>query len=141
MMTVDDFSDALDRLGADLARWPAELRRQAEALVAKDLEAAARLVEARRVDGLLRVAIEPKPVDAAQIGRILLAARGDALPGETGSRVGSRFYAWAGGGLAACLAAGFLIGQAIPASSGDQEIAQLLFSDIAFGAAGLGVEQ
>ncbi len=141
MMTVDDFGDALDRFGADLTRWPADLRRHAEALVASNREAAARLADAGRLHGLLRASLEPEPVDAAQIGRILLAARGEALPGERGSRVGSRFYAWAGGGLAACLAAGFMIGQALPASSGEQEIAQLLFSDIAFSATGTGVEQ
>jgi hypothetical protein len=82
----------------------------------------------------------PEPVDAALVGRILSRVREDGGSVERPLRAGSRFYVWTGGGLTACLAAGFIIGQAVPLGSGEQEIAQLLFSDIALSAA-LGVEQ
>jgi hypothetical protein len=141
MMTVEDFGTALDRLGSDLARWPEALRHEAEALVARDAAAARRLAEARRVHDLLGAALAPAPVDAAQVGRILARVRSDGPGAEQPLKVGSRFYAWAGGGLAACLAAGFIIGHAVPAGYGDQEIAQLLFSDLAFSALATGVEQ
>jgi hypothetical protein len=141
MMTVEDFRDALDRLGSDLSRWPETLRREAEALVAREPAAAKRLTEAQRVHDLLGLSLTPAPVDAAQVGRILARVRADGPGAEQPLKVGSRFYAWAGGGLAACLAAGFIIGHAVPAGYGDQEIAQLLFTDLAFSALTTGVEQ
>lgn len=141
MMTVDDFRDALDRLGSDLARWPETVRREGEALVARDPAAAGLLAEAGRLHDLLGASLAPEPVDAAQVGRILARVREDGAGAERPVRAGSRFYAWAGGGLTACLAAGFIIGHAVPASDGDQAIAELLFSDLAFNALAAEVEQ
>lgn len=136
MMTVDEFSAVLDRLGSDLERWPADLRRNAETLVARDANAAARLDAARKLDAMLRAAIAPEPVDAATIGRILERARNGETAIQRPFRAGSRFLAWVGGGLTACLAAGFIIGQSVPASYGDEQIALLLFSDFGLGAIG-----
>jgi len=45
-MSVGDFSDTLDRLGANLDRWPAATRAAAERLLAVSPAAADRLVEA-----------------------------------------------------------------------------------------------
>jgi hypothetical protein len=141
MMTVEDFGTTLDRLGSDLSRWPEALRHAAETLVARDAAAAKRLAEARRLHELLGAALTPAPVDAAQVGRILARVQADGRGAEQPLKVGSRFYAWTGGGLAACLAAGFIIGHAVPAGYGDQEIAELLFSDLAFSAFATGAEQ
>ena len=51
-------------------------------------------------------------------------------------RVTSRLYLWLGSALTACLAVGFLLGNAVPSGYGEQEIAQLLFSDLAFSSIG-----
>lgn len=45
-MSVGEFSDMLDRLGANLDRWPATTRAAAETLLASSPAAADRLAEA-----------------------------------------------------------------------------------------------
>ena len=52
-MTVEDIEDALDRFGGDLARWPEDLRQEAETLLAEMPEAGELLREAQELDAAL----------------------------------------------------------------------------------------
>jgi hypothetical protein len=70
-MTRGEFERALDLHGGDLALWPAMVRERAEQLLAVDTEARAELVRAGRIEGLLRRAIEPRPLSAFALGRVL----------------------------------------------------------------------
>lgn len=74
-MTNEQFEFELGRHGADLARWPADLRGEAEALVARSPEAAALRRDALALDRLL-AAGEPgagvPPDVQAMIGRIVV---------------------------------------------------------------------
>ncbi|WP_142850120.1 hypothetical protein [Telmatospirillum sp. J64-1] len=53
MSDLSGFQDRLDIHGAELAAWPEEERRAAEALLARSAEARALLDRARHLDGLL----------------------------------------------------------------------------------------
>lgn len=52
-MTIEEFEEALARLGGGLDRWPAELRRAAEALLASSDAAHDRLARQQRLDAVL----------------------------------------------------------------------------------------
>ena len=87
-MTTDDFSDALDRFGPDLAAWPAELRRRAEGLLAVSPPARERMQVALALDTLLRNArppVDPASVDPATIDRVVAASLA-AVAGERADR-------------------------------------------------------
>ncbi|MFM2045842.1 MAG: hypothetical protein RLY86_4418 [Pseudomonadota bacterium] len=87
-MTTDDFSDALDRFGPDLAAWPAELRRRAEGLLAVSPPARERMQVALALDTLLRNArppVDPASVDLATIDRVVAASLA-AVAGERADR-------------------------------------------------------
>lgn len=125
-MTMNELEQALDRYGGDLGRWPAALRDDAEALIARDAKAAELASRAARVDGLLGEAIRPMPVDAALLGRIIAgidngAGRAVAL------RPTPRLAAWAGAAVIAFLTAGYAVGIALPASQGEDTFAGLMF--------------
>lgn len=53
-MTLDQFTQLLDRHGSGRAHWPASLRAGAEALLAASPEAAALLRQAERVEAVMR---------------------------------------------------------------------------------------
>lgn len=52
-MTLDQFTDLLDRFGSRPDQWPAPERTAAEQLLAASAETAARLRQAQRVDSLM----------------------------------------------------------------------------------------
>ncbi|MQT12992.1 hypothetical protein [Segnochrobactrum spirostomi] len=62
---------ALDRNGGDLARWPAALAAQAEALAARDPAARQDIERAARLEGLIGTLARPQPLDAATIGLVV----------------------------------------------------------------------
>ena len=126
MMTRDQFNAALDRHGGDLSRWPAQLRQEAETLIAGDAGAAADFARAERLDALLAAATAPSPVDAALIGRIV-SPPGPAH-GEAVLRPTRRLIGLASAAMAATLVVGFIAGAALPADQSSDAIAALLFS-------------
>ena len=125
-MTMDEFGKALDRYGGDLARWPNALRGEAEALTARDVEAAALLAQSARLDDLLAEAMRPLPVDAALIGRIV-AGIDDGVHHEIALRPTPRLAAWAGVAMLAFLSVGYAAGLMLPASQGEDTFAGLMF--------------
>lgn len=115
-MTLDDLAFLLDAYGAEPARWPADRRGAALALLRSSPGARRLLEEAKAVDQLLDR--EPVPVVGPdRVGRVVDAAlaalpsrprRGflDLLAGLFAPRPG-----WApAAALAACAAAGVLVG-------------------------------
>ena len=128
MMTFPEFSAALERYGADLSRWPAGLRAEADRLVATDRAAAGRLSEAERLEGLLARAVEPVPIDAALIGRIVAGAgEGGKEPRRFLPRPPGRLAAWAAAAIVALLATGFIAGLVVPADRSEEAFAALIF--------------
>jgi len=125
-MTLDEFGKALDRYGGDLTRWPDALRTDAEALTARDAGAAALVAQATRLDGLLAEAMQPMPVDAALIGRIV-AGIDDRVHHEIALRPTPRLAAWAGVAMLAFLSVGYAAGLMLPASQGEDTFAGLMF--------------
>lgn len=76
--TTAEFQIALDTHGADLSKWPAELRAEALVLLAGSAEARAVFEAARGVEGLLRrPAEQPAPQGLADriIGMALKTPR------------------------------------------------------------------
>jgi hypothetical protein len=63
LMTMDRLKTLLDAYGASPARWPAEERAAAEAMIAASDEARAAFAEAARLDSLLDRAAPPPPAD------------------------------------------------------------------------------
>jgi hypothetical protein len=124
-MTRKELQAALDRLGADLSRWPAPLRQKASALVAVD-PLAARLVAAERQNAaLIGEAVEAVPIDAAFIGRMVDGAR---EPGTERSLVLSRrLAAWASVAMIVAVLGGFAAGFAVAPDETDSAAAALLF--------------
>ena len=69
-MDRERFAELLDAYGGDFRRWPAETRAEAVAYAAQDLEAAALIAEARRLDAMLdadKTSDEPSHDLAARI--------------------------------------------------------------------------
>jgi hypothetical protein len=125
-MTIDEFGKALDRYGGDLDRWPQALRAGAEALTARDADAAEILARAARLDGLLSEAVQPRPVDAALIGRIV-AGIDNGAHHEPVLRPTPRLAAWAGAATIAFLSTGYAAGLMVPASQAEDTLAGLMF--------------
>lgn len=125
-MTRDQFSEALDRYGGDLSRWPPSLAAEAKALVAGDATAAAELDRAKRLDALLADAVAPGAADSALIGRIVSHKK--RKNGETVLQPTRRLIGWASAAMVATMAIGFVLGAAIPADQSSDAIAALLFS-------------
>jgi len=80
MMDLDEFQDFLDTHGPDPATWPAEDRRQAEALLGRSAAARAALAEAQRLDSLLARTLATERASEALRARILATAAGHARP-------------------------------------------------------------
>jgi hypothetical protein len=127
-MTLERLQDLLDRFGADPARWPQGARADAERLIAADPAAARAAETAAKLDGALRDAAQPMPLDAAFIGRIV-AGIDHATRHELAVRPNGRFVAWAGAAMIALLASGYLAGLALPQSQGEDAIAGLMFGN------------
>lgn len=125
-MTRDQFSEALDRYGGDLSRWPHSLAEDARVLVAGDAVAAAELSRAQRLDAVLADAVASDSVDAATIGRIVSHKR--VKHSETILQPTRRLIGWASAAMVATMAMGFVIGVAVPADQSTDTIAALLFS-------------
>jgi hypothetical protein len=141
-MDADDpdlaaFRAVLDAYGAEPARWPAERRAAALALLRRSPEARAALAAARDLDRVLDIAA-PAPVPADLLGRVLAAA--------PRARAGRRGWGWLWQPAAAMVAAGFLgiaMGQyLLPFSPiGSPAAAQSLYESEAFSMAGLEGEE
>ena len=125
-MRIDEFEQALDRYGGDVAKWPDGPRADAEALMASDAEAAARAARAARLDGLLAEAVRPAPVDAALIGRIVAGLENGARH-DVALRPTPRLAAWATAAMIAFLSAGYAAGLMLPTSQGEDTFAGLMF--------------
>lgn len=125
-MTRNDLATALDRYGGDLSRWPPELAREAEALVAGDAEAAAALSAAQRLDGLLAEVVAPEAADAAVSGRVVAGKR--AGRDEAELRPTRRLAAWASAVAALALMIGFAAGAVMPPDDSSDTIAALIFA-------------
>jgi len=74
-LTPDRFHALAETWGGDLARWPADLRPAAEALLARDADARASRDRALALDALLAVDAVAPP--AADLRRTILAAAED----------------------------------------------------------------
>jgi hypothetical protein len=108
-MTIEEFETLLLAHGADPARWPADRRAGAEALLARDAAARALLAEAKRLDAAIAAAARVPAGDGALASRILAALEQEPR-GEREFGLG-RLLAWAGSSAAVALLAGFLLGQ------------------------------
>jgi hypothetical protein len=127
-MTREQFEAALVTYGGDFRRWPSLLVKAAEEFVARDLPAASALRAQLKLDALLAHAVQPLPVDAATVGRIIagISARHERA---NAIRPTGRLLAWAGGAMAVFLVVGFVLGLAVPSlqSDDDDAYAALLF--------------
>jgi hypothetical protein len=127
-MRIDQLQEALDRYGGDLGRWPTSVKIEAEALLARDPEAARTAAAAVRLDALLAEAVEPLPVDASFIGRIIADA-GSGARHDVALHPTPRLAAWAGAATVALLVTGYAVGLAMPQSQGEDVFAGLVFGD------------
>jgi hypothetical protein len=110
-MTIEEFETLLLAHGADPARWPADRRAGAEALLARDAAARALLAEAERHDAALAEAVRVSAAGGGLASRIIAAL--DQEPrGEREFGLG-RLFAYAGASAAVALLAGFLLGQSL----------------------------
>ncbi|QJE74700.1 hypothetical protein HHL28_18010 [Aerophototrophica crusticola] len=143
-MTLDDLAFLLDAYGAEPARWPAEQRAAALALVLASPEARLLLEEAKAVDRLLDR--EPTPaVGLDRVGRVVAATLA-ALPAEPRRGAWQALLAlfaprpgWApAAALAACAAAGVLVGAetnlatTLPAEAGQLQTRTADLTSVAF---------
>lgn len=113
-MNAIEFRRAAECYGADLSRWPADLRKPASLLVRTDAEARAALLEADEIDGLLDLdRAEPALADIDQLVRRTVA--------ETNQGVGrepSAVRMWPGAAMMLGMAMlGFVVGS-LGSSSG-----------------------
>ncbi|MGQ4272505.1 hypothetical protein [Terrihabitans sp. B22-R8] len=92
MMKLSQFEDALDRYGADMKNWPADMQLEGRQLLFRDPRAVRSLEASLRVQGLLSGAMAAEPLAAPQIGRLTQALErrrarsGGALMAFGGSR-------------------------------------------------------
>ena len=105
VLSAGRFATLADAYGADLRRWPADLRTAAEAYIIGNPQARGVLAEAARLDDLLDAHRVPVP-GAALIGRVLAQA---PQPGFYWSR--AKLW-WSGLGLAGAGLAGGIAGAA-----------------------------
>ena len=76
-LSVGEFSDLLDRLGADLGRWPAPHREAAEALLQRSDAATTLLADALALGECLTAA---QPKAPAGLAERIIAAAGSEKP-------------------------------------------------------------
>ena len=116
-MRIDQLQDALDRYGGDLGRWPTSVKIEAEALLARDPEAARTAAAAVRLDALLAEAVDPLPVDAGFIGRVIAGVSSGARH-DVALHPTPRCSAGSGAVTVALLVTGYAVGLAMPQSQG-----------------------
>lgn len=103
-MGLERFERLVEAFGADPRRWPQAERAAAEAFLAGNVDARARLVAAAEIDSLLSLASTPEPSDLLH-RRVLRAAPRKAAITPLG---------WlSGAGWAAAAAAGVFVGVSI----------------------------
>jgi hypothetical protein len=126
-MTIEEFETLLLAHGASPARWPAERRGAAEALLARDAAARALLREAERLDAVVAAGVAAPAAGGALAARILDGL--DAAPPERILGLG-RLFAWTGSTAAAALLAGFLVGQGIGGPDPSANLLALMTGDL-----------
>lgn len=126
-MGMAAFQSLLDRHGAARHRWPAEWHAPAQALLASSSEARTALQQAAALDRLLDTAPRPD-IGADRVARIVAGTLADLPARQTVRRptpFGQRLHGWMAAlapvwprtaGLAACTAAGILVGAVTPAT-------------------------
>lgn len=133
-MTRQEFLQALDRYGGHLDRWPAEIRDAARTFAEGDRDAAGELSRLAGLERSLQRATAPGNVDAAFVGRVVgaVTAHGTeaSVAAETVLRPTPRFFAFASAATAAILLAGFMAGASVPADTGSDAFASLLFGSV-----------
>jgi hypothetical protein len=125
-MNLEQLEKTLSRYGGNPARWPADERAAAEALIASDAAAAKLQSEAARLDALIGEAVQPVAMDSATVGRIM-AGVGNGRHHEVAVRPTPRLFAWAGAAMVAFLVVGYAVGLAIPTNQGEDALAGLMF--------------
>jgi anti-sigma factor RsiW len=113
-LSLAAFGDLLDRHGADLERWPADVRAEAGVLLAEDPAAARLHAEARRLDALVAAATAAPPLDAAFVGRVMGRIEGHVGARETAFRFTRRLAFASATALTFCLVAGVAVGLVAP---------------------------
>jgi hypothetical protein len=114
-MTLEAYRDLLDLHGADFARWPVAVRREAAALADADPTARRLLDDARHLERLVAAVAAPQPVDAAFVGRVLGRIEGHVGVRETAFRFTRRLAFASATALTVCLVAGVALGLVAPA--------------------------
>ena len=127
-MRIEQLEQALDRYGGDLGLWPAGLRAEAETLAAGEPKAARLIAAAVKLDDTLTEAMQPMPLDAAMVGRIVSGISAAGYH-DLAVRPTRRLIAWAGAATVAFLVTGYAVGIALPASQGEDTIAGLMFGN------------
>lgn len=128
-MNIRQLEEALDRYGSNADRWPAALQQEARLLLENNTEAAEILARAVRLDLALAESVQPQKVDAAFIGRIVMATEGRAATSSP-LRPTPRFAAWTCAAMMLFLSAGYVTGLAVPAeTAGESVLAGLMFGD------------
>ena len=114
MMGLDRFRELLDAYGAEPARWPANERGQAEALLAQDAQAARLRRQAAAVDALLdRAMLAPPVIDAERLIASITAEpqrTADIVTLRPARRPAPGAFWLKVASLAAAAAIGFLVG-------------------------------
>ena len=130
-MRIEQLEQGLDRYGGNLARWPAAMRGEAEALIAGDKQAAKLATLAARLESTLADGVRPMEVGTALIGRIVAETSGSHVLAshDVTVRPTGRLAAFAGAAMVAFLITGYAVGLALPASQGEDAIAGLVFGN------------
>jgi hypothetical protein len=123
---MGDVQQALDRYGSDFARWPAAERAEAEAIFARNPHAATLLATQRRLDRAIAATMQPMPVDAAFVGRIVTHI-GESGQHDVAVKATPRLFAWVGAAMVVFLVGGFAAGIALPANQDEDAFAGLMF--------------
>jgi hypothetical protein len=121
LMTMERLNTILDAYGASPARWPAEERVAAEAMIAASDEARAAFAGAARLDAMLDQAAAPPPAD-----RLGWRLRGiGPRPEQIVAAVARPRTSWMGNlaraaAVVLAIAGGIAIGVALPERQSDQ---------------------
>ena len=128
-MRIEEYSDLLERQGADPERWTAPQRAAAEALLASSAEARGVLERAQQLDAMIADALRPEPVSPA------LESRLHRIPHHPPRRaepfnlllwmLRSAWYV-APATAVASLTAGFLLGATLPVEPAPQQTVDLM---------------
>lgn len=119
---------ALDRYGADPARWPAGLLAEADEQRGSDAEFAARWREAARLDGMLEQALVV-PEAPFGYGKRMAASVLERLRRDRQRRLTRMTLAFGGSWAAAAMIAGLIVSQVLTTPDNDA----LAYAEIALG--------